>query len=98
MSGAFTPGPWKWDCTPWDYDAEQEAPWLVTANKAEDRVLYGIVHCNEANAHLIAAAPSLLEALIDLLARAKAELVDPEDLSEISMAEAAIAKATGEAS
>ena len=56
-----TPGPWHWDDTVWDYDPEQQAPWLVDGN--DDRVLSGEIQCNEANARLIAAAPDMAMAL-----------------------------------
>lgn len=49
---------------------------------------------SEANARLIAAAPELLEALIDLLHQAK--LSEDEGGWDFEQARAAIAKATGE--
>jgi hypothetical protein len=53
-----TPGAWEWDGNVWDYNPEQEAPWLV--NQDGDRILSGEIKCHkEADAHLIAAAPEL---------------------------------------
>lgn len=103
MSAGFTAGPWKWDDTVWDYDPSETAPWIVSDDANESRVLWGEVHCNEANARLIASAPELLEALQDALA-ALAENVGMQDtyidFDQVRAARdkssAAIAKATGE--
>ena len=46
-----TPGPWSWDGKVWNYDSEQEAPWLVADRKS---IVTGAVHCSEANATFIA--------------------------------------------
>ena len=63
MNTAHTPGPWNWDGNVCDYDATQEAPWLVHADKYPP-ILGGQIRCvNEADARLIAAAPDLLAAL-----------------------------------
>ena len=62
MSEKHTEGPWEWDANVWNYDPEQEAPWLVSAGN--DKVLFGQIGCtSESNARLIAAAPDLLDAL-----------------------------------
>lgn len=67
-----TPGPWQWDGNPCNYDKDNEAPWLVTDAYAvgvekdlrRGVVLKGSIDClNEANARLIAAAPTMYEAL-----------------------------------
>lgn len=56
-----TPGPWHWDDTVWDYDPEQQAPWLVDGRG--DWILCGDIKCNEPNARLIAAAPDMADVL-----------------------------------
>ena len=94
---SYTPGPWEWDDCVWDYDPEEQAPWLV--QKCTQRpVLLGEVYCEKANAHLIAAAPELYEALDGLLSELDST---PEiDLSSWGIstddARAALAKARGE--
>jgi hypothetical protein len=69
MSAQHTPGPWEWDGTVWQYDSEQESPWLVQApwrNTASKTILGGSIRCqSEADARLIAKAPEMLEALKD---------------------------------
>jgi len=92
MSEKHTEGPWEWDANVWDYDPEQEAPWLVSAGN--DKVLFGQIGCtSEANARLIAAAPDLLEALQDLFH--SFEMADAIECDIGRKARAAIAKATG---
>ncbi len=91
-----TPGPWEWDGRVWQYDEQEEAPWLVQApwhDIKSKAVLSGSIRCNtEANARLIAAAPELLAALKGLLG-----ITDFHELfgSKTEAARAAIAKATG---
>lgn len=64
MKAQHTPGPWKWDGNPCEYDEQNEAPWLVDDQDNYPPVLGGAIKCaNTANARLIAAAPDLLEAL-----------------------------------
>lgn len=63
MSAVHTPGPWEWDGPVWNYDPENEAPWLIPSNDDTKAVMTGTINCDEANARLIAAAPDLLEAL-----------------------------------
>lgn len=88
-----TPGPWEWDGSVWQYDEQEEAPWLVQApwhDVKSKAVLSGSIRCNtEADARLIAAAPELLEALQALLAESVYESM------ATATARAAIAKATG---
>ena len=88
-----TPGPWEWDGKVWDYDHFEEAPYLVQApwNANDSKsILEGAIRCNsEADARLIAAAPELLEALIDLVNNG----IGTESVKN---ARAAIAKAEGQ--
>lgn len=77
-------------------------PWLYNDTTAQVHRLHGAAIaevCNhdlsrEANARLIAAAPDLLSALIDLLYQSK--LSEDEGGWDFSQAEEAIAKATGQ--
>jgi hypothetical protein len=91
-----TPGPWSWDYIEsaskdlWVYNAEE---WIA-AIVAEPSMEHVLVGCPRANARLIAAAPELLEALQDLLAKVEQYYMHA---SECDAARAAIAKATGEA-
>lgn len=61
-----TAGPWEWDGTPWQYDSDNEAPWLMQSpwdGINSKRILGGSIYCeSEADARLIAKAPELLEA------------------------------------
>ena len=90
-----TQGPWEWYGRVWQYDEQEEAPWLVQApwhDIKSKAVLSGSIRCNtEADARLIAAAPDLLEALkacIDYGAMTGDDWVAEK-------ARAAITKATG---
>jgi hypothetical protein len=84
-----TPGPWGWDGKVWDYDHEQEAPWLVRSDSADarivEKVIGGEIECTEANAEYIAAlSPDVLEGLCDELDAAKAkEMTDGEYLYKL---------------
>jgi hypothetical protein len=90
----FTPGPWEWDGNVWDYEYYNEAPWLE--GKDGRVVLSGQIRCStEANAHLIAAAPELYDAVKELLYA----LQDDENWRTSGVyedAESALAKARGE--
>ena len=83
-----TPGPWKWDG-----HIEQA---IITADSGEE-VLWGCGCCDsprllsEADAHLIAAAPELLEALKEI-----ANMGVPVQKTEHRIARSAIAKAKGQ--
>lgn len=60
-----TKGEWKWDGKVWDYDKEDEAPYLMSEDSI---VLKGEIECeNENDAHLISAAPDLLDAAIGII-------------------------------
>ena len=91
MSGA-TPGPWEWDGDPTEQSPEyraQNAPWVL--GKDNTPVLTGDIVCvSPADAHLIASAPELLEAL-QAVEAANAEM----PASVWKQVLAAIAKATG---
>jgi hypothetical protein len=69
LAAGPAPGPWNWDGEVWDYDPENEAPWLVDA--ADKRVLWGGIKCDSAaNARLIAACnPETMRALLAELDR-----------------------------
>lgn len=84
----WTPGPWEWDDCVWGYDPNEQAPWLVQKDSGVP-VLRGEIRCARANAHLIAAAPELYEALEMMLEFPKAG-------PSTSTARAALAKARGE--
>lgn len=61
MSAKHTRGPWAWDGPVWDYDPDNESPWLLTDEGSKsDFVLTGEMKCTEADARLIAASPELL--------------------------------------
>jgi hypothetical protein len=71
MSTQHTRELWQWDSNVWDYDPDNEAPWLVTDAYAvgiekhldQGVVLRGVIKCrSKDDAHLIAAAPYLLNA------------------------------------
>ena len=92
---AHTPGPWEWDAKVWDYDPEQDAPWLVSADGT--RVLSGQIQCaSEANARLIAAAPDLLAVLQELQESASYWSEYDVPLGIVDRINATIQKATGE--
>jgi hypothetical protein len=94
-----TSGPWQWDDDEvWQegYDTEQHAPWLV--GPSGERILTGQIHClSEANARLIAAAPTLLEAPRDLIGRVPgpSHWHTNAAMKAVDRAIAAMAKATG---
>lgn len=101
-----TPGPWKFakGKTNVDGDTGNHIGSVVTVEKVGDYPWYicavddycGPGEASQANAHLIAAAPELLEACVALLARC--EVLDEADCPtrELAMAVRAIAKAKGE--
>ena len=100
-----TPGPWHWDSDPVKGDPTGRIRYRVTTvGKTITQVYYssyegGLTNA-EADAHLIAAAPELLEALQQMLYWSESRLPcgDPS-LQELvraqAAARAAIAKATG---
>jgi hypothetical protein len=93
MPNKFTPGPWVIAPDPKHLAA---APVVISSTRNIAKVLYHLgSEDNEvnANAHLIAAAPELLEVCEKLLAHACGDTVRGDFLAE---AELAIAKAKGE--
>jgi len=97
-----TPGPWEWDGRVWQYDEQEEAPWLVQApwhDIKSKAVLSGSIRCNtEANARLIAAAPDLLDALRSMLVQFNFNTITGivhDESAVIVKAREAVAKATG---
>lgn len=92
-----TPGPWvidEWSMTGINSESKHVA--LVNySHHGLPNDVYGDEH--EANANLIAAAPELLEALIELTESAKEAIDGLGDLADaIDTAKAAIAKALGQ--
>lgn len=97
MSDKHTAGPWEFDGFEMVIATGLIAPFRIAHKDGAD-VITG-TRTWEANARLIAAAPDLLEAAIDLTAITKAFNVDGEvDMATLNRArrklEAAIAKAT----
>lgn len=96
-----SPPPWQWDdkdAMPWtDYDDAERAPFLIDANGLMVMSGSNIRIPKEANAHLIAAAPELLEALMLCVEFIEiASIVEaPWDWEPIKEARAAITKAEG---
>ena len=96
--------PWAWDDSVWEEcDQMQRAPWLVDA--VGNPVLKGEIRCvSEEFAHLIAAAPELLNALNELRNRVNLYF-GPSEVGEawptffdtsMRLADSAISKAAGE--
>lgn len=71
-----TPGPWSWDGKVWNYDSEQEAPWLVADRKS---IVTGEVHCSEANATFIAACDPATVTALCRVARCAFAVVEQDD-------------------
>lgn len=100
----FTPGPWWWDGPVWDYDHDNEAPWLVSGeSKTNVPVITGTLHCSQADARLISAAPDMYEAL-SAIVDFPADFFDREPNESVTItlqgrhlieARAALAKAEG---
>ena len=98
MTNAHTPGPWGID-----RDIRRGMEW--NNHIVDQRRGYAICFMahsdgqaperDKANAHLIAAAPELLDAINSLCDRIDDEGCTPLDWAEFTAARAAIAKATG---
>jgi len=72
-----TKGPWEWDGKPWDYDTEQEAPWLIgVTGRLQDRVLaiYDGNCVSEDDAKLITESRNALPDLLTLVSEMAAAL------------------------
>lgn len=105
METKFTPGPWsfsrseQWGDTRFYVAQEEGAPYTPNysdvATLIAETVSGEIVHIQEANARLIAAAPELFEALQRASQSAGFQYMTHETRAAI---EAALAKATGEQS
>ena len=103
-----TPGPWT--ASQWHDSATDQGGWTISANGhllPMSDMDSGDGDNPEANARLIAAAPELLEACVELLAAERFSVRPPETVMQaeaklgrirkaVAQAEAAIAKATGE--
>ena len=100
----YTPGPWEIDTEtrPAEVCTIHGVPAMPTEGGLGQEWVYvrgeiGYWQADEeenlANAHLIAAAPDLYEALADLLAICDG---DPDEPEEVKWARAALAKARGE--
>ena len=75
------PTPLKWDGNVWDYDKENEAPFLVTDDTAENMILGGQIKCKrEADAEFIVRAVNNFEALLEAL-RTLTNAVEMEKLN-----------------
>lgn len=65
MTSTHTTGPWHWNCDGLYHQGQLYKEYILTASYEYDEGVS--VECkNEANARLIATAPDLLEALIDI--------------------------------
>lgn len=91
MSAQHTPGPWKAESF-----AGQFNVWPISRKKPDGSAV--TYHCTKADAHLIAAAPELLAALVEVMGRVPPDLerADAAMNRAMTAARAAIAKATGE--
>ena len=100
MSTQHTPGPWGWYWRNEDGKANCGVFWQERKGMAYSvcrAPSYETQEQWEANAHLIAAAPELLEALVALMPDAEAnDFGGPDTGARLAAARAAIAKATGE--
>ena len=96
MKKEWTPGPWEWDAKVWDYDKEEAAPWLVGIDGGPI-VLCGEIDCSsEADAHLIAAAPELYDALEKVIKYHKLGNLGRHSDELVASIELVLAKARGE--
>jgi hypothetical protein len=90
-----TPGPWTYHPLPTD-NKDPNRVYCVDANGSQIADIFNTANNAEENAALIAAAPDILEALIDLLGHAMEQyphFESPRGQEEIDRARVAIAKA-----
>lgn len=92
MSNKHTPAPWIAVNEGKHWNNPQIDSWNVYYGNDKEHVVDKVIECayTEANAHLIAAAPDLLDALIELSNWYKSEIGLPA-----AKANSAISKATG---
>jgi hypothetical protein len=91
-----TPGPWTYRPLPKDNPDPNRDYWVDDANGSRIADILNTGNNAEDNAALVAAAPDLLEALIDLLGHAMEQyrhFESPRGQEEIDRARVAIAKA-----
>lgn len=87
-----TPGPWKYGA---ERHAIPDAPILcyVVVDTNSNKYIASVTKDNEANAALIAAAPELLEACIQMKKCLIADVPNPSATREFELMEEAISKA-----
>ena len=86
-----TPGPWRYEAETKTIRAEPTNYWLATMDSWDKAV------DSNANAHLIAAAPEMLEALKSIQANNKLmNALNGQDRETLEKIQSAIAKARGE--
>ena len=98
-----TPGPYKWDTPPWDYDREDAAPWLVQEN-GDKPILTGNITATQPNAEFVLLACNSFDALLAACESLRAVSGGcgcatygiPKGTCMICKADAAIAAAKGE--
>lgn len=80
-------GPWAWDGKVWDYDPENEAPWLVSIHTTTDEpVISGQPNCEELDADFIANARTDIPLLVAEVERLRALLDEARESLESSRA------------
>ena len=90
-----TPGPWVVESLVDGFDIHAPEPGCFVATTSDPEMIWGAV-TRKGDAHLIAAAPELLEALEELLACTEGQAIYNFMEPQKKKARAAIAKAKGE--
>ena len=96
MTDKFTPGPWKAECIGKHWNNPDIENWIITYTDDGERIVDHVYEA--ADAHLIAAAPDLLQALEAMLDADRAYEYGgytESELAAIKQSRAAIAKARG---